>query len=219
MAYETINTQVAMNWLRELMQPNSQKKMLRLEGVGNIGKSHLLTKVFPEIIRQEFSARLAIIDMQNPALTIRDFLDIACSQLGNQSFIQYNAAYQAWIAQPKVGITKLLAIFSRINISAKDSQYDPYEGERYLTKQFVNDLSKLDDKLLLLIFDSVDCSNNSFKTWLIDTFLALLSSLEHVRIVIAARSLPKASGSYELYCKDEELMPITEVEAYITYCQ
>ena len=62
MQYETINTHEAMNLFRALMQRESEFRLLRLVGDANMGKSHLLTKVFPTLAPKEFQIRHATLD-------------------------------------------------------------------------------------------------------------------------------------------------------------
>ncbi len=50
-----------------------------------------------------------------------------------------------------------------------------------LTSHFLNDLAKLNDKLLLFFFDSVDCTTKKTQTWLLDTLIPQLSTFAHVR--------------------------------------
>jgi len=105
--------------------------------------------------------------LRNPTHTVPDFLDIASGQLGNQTCNNYVNASNEWANRPKVDVSRLLAIFASIRISSKDYIDDALDRDRYLTKRFVDDLEKLDDKLLLLFFDSVDCSPKAIQTWIL----------------------------------------------------
>jgi hypothetical protein len=184
-----------------------------------MGKSHLLTKVFPEIARQDYNARCAILDLRNPAHTVPDFLHSICGQLRGHTYDYYYAAYQEWLNRPKkVGVQQLLALFSRISISVKDSISDLHERDLHLTMQFIRDLSKFRDKPVLLLFDSVSSATGCIQTWLMDTLLVQLSPLSHIRIVVAGRSLLEANSSYTAWCQSYRLSPVIEVEAYISYC-
>ncbi len=223
MFHETINTQEAITCFHSLMHPNSQKRILRLSGDANMGKSHLLTKVFPLVAQKDGQVRYAILDLRyqidNQPRAVPDFLHSACGLLG-QSCDCYYTEYQNWLNRPKtVGVQRLLALFSHINISLKDSSFDLQDRDRNLTRKFVEDLSKLDDKPLLLLFDHVDKATPQIQTWLMDTLLVQLSPLRHVRVIIAGRQLPEASSSYVACCQSYTLHPVTEVEAYIEYCR
>src|SRR5205823_1804706 len=114
MSYEIINTQEAITFFHNLMQSQDQMRLLRLVGEAKMGKSHLLTKVFPILAQQDYQARCAILDLRNQTLTVPDFLHHACSHLGSQAY-HYYTAHQEWLNRPKkVGIQQLLAFFSQI---------------------------------------------------------------------------------------------------------
>ena len=56
--------------------------------------------------------------------------------------------------------------------------------------------------------------------WLKDVLLVAISRLDHIRIVVAGRSLFEAHGSYRALSRCYPfLCPVTDIEAYITYCQ
>ncbi len=204
---------------RLLMLPGSQTKVLRLLGEAKLGKSHLLTNIFPRLAEKDFQARYAILDLRNTAHTTHDILHMICAQLNGLTSDYYYSAYQEWINRPKIGIQQLYAIFSHVHISAKNSANDLRQGENSLLTAFIKDLNTLDDKPLLLFFDSVDRADESIQIWLMDTLLVHLSSLPHVRVVVAGRSLRKPSGSYAASCRSYQLLPVQDIEAYISYCK
>jgi hypothetical protein len=159
------------------------------------------------------------VDMRSPTHTVPDFLHSACGQLGSQNYTSYYTAYQDWLSRPKtVGILKLLALFSHINISLKDSDSDLHQRDLHLTTHFVKDLIKLDATPVLFLFDSVNEATEYIQSWLMNTLLVQLSPLPHIRIVVAGCSLPEACGNYTACCQSYRLQPITEVEAYLEYC-
>jgi hypothetical protein len=201
------------------MYPGSQMKVLRLSGETKLGKSHLLTNVFPTLARRDFQARYAVLDLRNAAHTICDILHMTCAQLDGLTPSYYSSAYQEWINRPKVGIQQLYAIFSHVYISAKNSSSDLRLRENSLVTAFIKDLKTLNDKPLLLFFDSVERADESIQIWLMDTLLVQLSMLPHVRVVVAGRSLREPSGSYAAYCRSYQLLPVEDVEAYISYCK
>jgi hypothetical protein len=219
MFYETINMLEAVNLFRHLMQPHSQMRVLQLVGTAKMGKSHLITKIFPALARDEYQADWAILDLRNRMQTVPDTLHIACSQLGTKHFANYYSAHQEWTNRPKVEVRNLFARFSRIDISAKESREDAHYRDRHLTTQFVGDLSKHSDTIMLLLFDSIDSAAESIQTWLTDMLLVQVSRLDHIRVVIAGRSLPETNGSYSSLCRNYQLQPVIEMEAYFTYCQ
>ena len=220
MSYDTINTQEVITLFHRLMQKDGDLRVLRLIGGAKMGKSHLLTKVFPHLAQQDYQAHCAILDLRNQTHTVPDYLHSLCGQLGGQSNSHYFAAYQKWLNRPKqVGMQQLLALFSRVTISIKDSSSDLHERDIHFTAQFTKDLSQLEDKALLLLFDSVNHATEDTQAWLTDTLLVHLAALQHVRIVLAGRALPDANSSYTAYCRSYQLSPVTELEAYIKYCR
>lgn len=219
MMHQTIDTVEAINRFHELMKPKSDYRVMRLVGNGKMGKSHLLTRVYPYLAQQDYHARWAILDLSYRFHVVPDIFDQACSQMGEEHFISYYAADREWSNRPKVEVKNLHAKLARIGISAKDSIEDARDRDRHLTIQFVKDVSKLNDVPLLLLFDSVDNINEALRIWLIEMLLVKLVRVDHVRIVIAGRFLPEAHSSYKLFCRDYQLVPVTEIEAYFAYCQ
>ncbi|HEY6541993.1 MAG TPA: hypothetical protein VIZ18_13705 [Ktedonobacteraceae bacterium] len=149
MYYKTINTAGAVNLFHQLMQPDSQIRILHLVGDGKMGKSHLLTKIFPHLAQQDYQARCAVLDLSYQFLTVPDILNQACDQFGDQCCDGYYAAEQAWINRPKVDVKGLTTTFSRVGIFAKDGVDDARDKARSLTTAFARDVSKLSDKPLL----------------------------------------------------------------------
>lgn len=219
MVYDTIDTHEAIDLFHHLMEPDSQVRVLRLIGEAKMGKSHLLTKVFPILTRQKYQARCAVLDVRNKADTISDVLQLACSQFGPKSCDNYEAADQLWTNQPRVKMEHMFLLFSFFNTSARSSLDEDRHKGHYLTTQFLKDISKLDDKLLVFFFDSVDTSDNGLRVWLMDTLLVQLAQLVHVRVVVAGRSLPDPNGAYTALCRSYQLQPVIAEEEYITYCR
>lgn len=214
---ETINTHEAVDLFLQLMQPTSDIRILHLLGDGKMGKSHLLTKVFPSFARR-YQVHCAILDLRNQMYAVPDILHLACSYFPPANFGGYYAAHDKWIIQPKVKVENVLAIGSRLDFSAKDIPNATLDRDRLLTTQFVNDLRKLDVRTLLL-FDSFNHASENVQAWLMHMLLPQLSSLDLVRVVVAGRSLPEANGSYTNRCRSYQLKPVTDEDAYIPYCR
>ena len=69
------------------------------------------------------------------------------------------------------------------------------------------------------LFDSIDNSNNALRFWLTDILMVKLARLNHILVIMAGRSLPEVHSSYKLLCRDYQLLPVTEIGAYLAYCQ
>ena len=223
LSHKTINTHGAVDLFHRLMQPDSEIRVLRLVGDGKMGKSHLQTKVFPTLAQRDYQARYATLDLRYRLHGVLEILKMACDFIGMQNCKGYNTAYQVWLSQSrsrsnlKAEVTR--RIFSFFHLSRKESPDDPHYRDMDLTQQFVNDISVLQDKPLLLLFDSVNNANESVQQWLMDVLLVQVSRLAHIRTIVAGRSLPDAHGSYATLCANYQLKPITDVEEYIAFCR
>lgn len=116
-------------------------------------------------------------------------------------------------------VSQLFALFSRIWISTGDNSYDAHARDNLLTARFVEDLAKLNDQPLLLLFDGIDSASKFTQTWLLHMFLPSLSQFSHVRVVVAGCTMPEAHASYAAFSQRYQLIPVTEAEEYIAYCQ
>ena len=221
MTLKTINRQDSINLFHHLMQPDSEFHILRLLGGAKLGKTHLLTKVFPTLARQNYQAHYAVLDLRGgQAQTPTSILHTAYSQLGDPTtFPNYCAAYQELINRSKVQVTGLQAILALVQIRAIDETDESESVIRHLTSQFVADLRNLADSPLLLLFDAVEGADERTRNWLMDILLMQLSTLAHVKIVVAGRSVPEAYGSYTATCHSYELLPVDEEQAYVIYCR
>jgi hypothetical protein len=219
MPTETIDTHEALILFHQLMQTNSPVRVLRLNGHGKMGKTHLLTKVFPILVQQDYQALSAIVDLNRPFQTIPDILSQICIQLDEQNFVGYYAADQAWSNRPKVDVRGLTATFSKVDIFAKDNDIGVHDRARILTIEFTRDIRKLRTPLVVLLFDSIDQASEEIQAWIMGTLLISISRFSHIRVVTAGRFLPETHGSYRALCRDYQLLPIKDVKAYLDYCE
>jgi hypothetical protein len=219
MTYETIDTDEIIKLFRQFMDPSSTAQVLYIVGETKLGKSHLLTKVFPNLAKQECQARYAVIDLRSPTHTIANILSLTSSQLDGKCFTNYQEAYKSWLNKPKVEMQHVLFILSVLKVSAKQEYDDLHKGDHHLTTEFIKDLETCNDRLLLLLVDHIDSATEAVKTWLINTFLVQISLLKHIRVVVAGRSVPEPHGAYAASCLHSQLHPVTEEDAYIAYCR
>ena len=216
---QTIDMHEATDLFHQFMRSDSRIRVFCLTGDAKMGKSHLLTKIFPDRAQLQYQARHAIIDLRNKMHTIPDILRMICCQVGLKNCDSYFSTQQTFNQDPKfkLGMKHVLNIFSIINSVTKYE--DIRRRDLQLMTQLVNDLSQLDDKPLLLLFDSVNNADESIQTWFMDTFLVHLSLLSHVRVVVAGRTLPESHGSYTAFCRSYRLQPVAEEAEYISYCK
>lgn len=216
-----INHDHAVTLFAQLLQPQPPFRVIRLVGEGNMGKTTLLGKIFPALAAQA-GARWAVVDLRNAAQSPLDHLETAGQQLDPALFPGFMAAYEGWLAE-------------RLQVSQSDQPWyerrpttlaDPAGAETsaaqpfaLLTRKFVEDLRSQSEPLWVLLFDAVDLAHASTQSWLMDELLPRLRPLPQVRVVVAGRRVPPAASSYAALCRDHELRPVVEVEAYIRYCQ
>ena len=216
-ALATINMQAAVDLFYELMQPDSPVRVLRLLGQPKLGKTHLVTRVFPDIARRVYHASCAVITMRKDQ-GAADILHAICSYLGGlEAFPTYRAAYEQAQNRVRAQVSGVQAFFSRIKVEAGAD--DPRKLGRDLVPPFVSDLRKQGERSFMLLFDAVNDASGTMQEWLTDTLVGQVSPLTHVRIVVAGRSVPEAHGSFAACCCDYELLPVEEEDAYITYCR
>ncbi|MBN1992835.1 MAG: ATP-binding protein [Anaerolineae bacterium] len=219
MTHPTINREPAVDLFHQIMHPQSTHWVLRLLGEGKMGKSHLLTKVFPLLARQSYQAAWAVVDLRG-GITAPDILHQSCAQLGGETrFPSYYAAYENWLNQPRVEVKGLQALLSSISIRAGEQDTDPRRVERLLTTKFIADLQTLAPDPVLLMFDALEQSDPAIQHWLMNELLVSLTPLQHVRVVLAGRAIPDAAGSYAACCHSYELVPVRDETAYIVFCQ
>lgn len=220
MAHPTIDREPAIMLFHQIMQPAPTHWALRLLGEAKMGKSHLLTKVFPLLAQHTYHTPYAVVDLRGSRATVPDILHQTCAQLGGEvRFPAYYAAYDAWLNRPVVQVKGLQALFSSLSIRASDPGADARRVERQLTTKFVADLAHLAPQTILLIFDALEQSDSTVQDWLMTELLVGLTPFEHVRVVVAGRVIPDAAGSYVSRCHSYELTPVSDENAYITYCQ
>jgi hypothetical protein len=217
---ETINQQEAVDLFCDLMRPDSDLRVLRLLGGPKLGKTHLVTRVFPSIAHKEYHARCAVITMRNQAQDVADILHALCGYLdGLEVFPAYKVAYQDMQNRAGAQGSGAQAQFSRISMRVETGADDPRKMGRELVPPFVADLRKMSHTPIVLLFDAVNDASSIMQEWLMDTLVGQLSLLLHVRIVVTGRSVPEPSGGSVACCHSFELTPVKEEEAYITYCR
>lgn len=218
MSHTTIDRQDCINLFHQLMRGDPYR-ILRLLGESKLGKSHLLTKVFPVLAQQDYQAHCAVFDLRNSAQTAIDILDVACSHLGGHAaFPKYYTTYQEWNNPSQVQVKGLQAFFSSVHITLTPETNESMMI-RQLTSRFIADLRNLTGSTVLLLFDTVEGANESTRNWLMDTLLVQLSALTHVRTVVAGCSVPEACSSYTAICCNHELKTVKRKEEYIAYCR
>ncbi len=214
----TINHDDAVAFFRQLLDDLPTIRIIRLLGDGKMGKSHLVTRIFPRLI-DSARARHAVLDLRNQTQSPIDFLQIACSQLEGASFPQFDQAHEEWLNRPKVNASGIQSLLSVINISSRSDDKDTERFVPLLTRKFVDDLRDLHDRQIIFLFDAVDVAAPAVQHWLMDDLLVRLAKLPHVRVVVAGRQLAEPAGGYATICQSHELIPVRDPEEYIRFCR
>jgi len=199
MSYKIINTTEAINIFCRLLQSDNKKRIFRITGNANMGKSHLLNRIFRPLAHDIYHMNCIMLDLRNPSHSIIDVLCMIRSQIDDHILDE-----DSW---------KLFFSTDRL---PKNS---------LLTSHVVKELKKLDKPVLFLI-DSIESAKKTTSAWLTEVLLTtLVSSLNQVRIVMAGRLLPEVYGScVELSIPQPpsppyQLYPVEDEEAYIDYCK
>jgi hypothetical protein len=165
-----IDREEAVAHFRALIDPVTPLRVLRLLGTAKMGKTHLLTRVFPALA-QQYGIRCAVLDLRNTQQTIIAHLCNACVQLGWDRFPTFDQFYTTWSIQPQIQVRGLQAMWSIISLQSRGREDDTIRVIPHLTRCFVDDLRQIDCPQLVFIFDQVDDATLETQTWLMDTFL------------------------------------------------
>lgn len=198
----------------QLLDQNHPCRFMRLSGAAKMGKSHLLTKVFPALAQQQ-RARCVVMEMRR-GQTVIDWLYYICMRLGIAHFPAFDKAYQEWLYRPLRPEQDIQALASALNAQG---QHDTPQMIPYFTRLLVAELRQLNDRPIVLFCDAMDDSQEDIQEWLMNSLLIQLQPLNHLHIVVAGRDLPPESGTYAGVCQSYELGSVEDHEAYIDYCQ
>jgi len=200
---------------QKLLDPNTPYRFMRLLGAAKMGKSHLLTKVFPDLAQQQ-NARSIIMDLRGKQEAM-DWLYHISTQLGIANCPTFDHAYQEWISRPPLQAEELQALIS--SLGRQERQDDPAKRViPHLTRTLVEDLRCLNERSIVLLCDAVDEADANVQEWLMNMLLVQLQPLPHIHVVVGGRKLPEAAGNYDAICQSYELQPVKEKDAYIRYC-
>lgn len=216
----TIDRQAAIEVFHRLMQPDSDYRIVLMEGDSKLGKSHLVDKVFPAIAQELYGVVHAKVDLRTSAKSPYNILHNLFGLLGaGNVFPSFESAYEQMLIQSRVDVSRSVAMFSRIEISAGGALDRDRHMLRHLVSKFALDLSEATTTPILLLFDSVDEAEESVLNWIMDPLLVFLYPLSHVKVVLAGRSVPEPCGTYEDICCTHRLLPVQSEDEYIAFCR
>lgn len=206
---------------QQLLEPRTPYRFLRLFGEKDMGKTMLMTKVFPALARYKDAAPV-LIDMRSSQRPV-DVMRAICHQLDLTYFRNFDRSYIELLNIPDIQITRFTAIFASVKINNQPNDEDTIRyAQTLLTHNFIDDLRKWPGRTIVLLFDETDRACTTAQSWLLDTllgYLLLSQQYTHVRVVVAGRQLPPHTGSYDSICNNHTLRPVIEIEPYIRYCR
>src|SRR5215510_6916195 len=118
-----LDREEAVAHFRDLLDPATPLRIMRLLGEAKMGKTHLLTKVFPELALQQ-AVRCAVLDLRNKQQTIIIHLNNTCAQLGWHYFPDFVNAYKDWVSRPDIEMHRVSMILSFFSARIRDRDDD-----------------------------------------------------------------------------------------------
>ncbi|MEW5960073.1 MAG: hypothetical protein AB1801_20310 [Chloroflexota bacterium] len=214
----TINRHYEIALFDRLVQPDSPHRILHLLGDAKMGKTHLMTCIFPQRAG-EHRLHCAVLSLHSQ-IRVADILQNLSSRLAEAGpFTNFERAYHAWATRPVIEASDIQGLFAKINISAQKAEEESLKIDPMLTTHFVADLRLLAARPLVLLFDALDNAPEPIRAWLFHTLLGQLALLPHLRVVVAGRNLPDPAGDYAACCRVHRLPPVHDEMEYINYCQ
>ncbi len=195
---ETINAHHIIELFRNIINPDSYHRILFVEGEEKIGKTHLVTKVFPILSHHDYDYSCVVVDLRNKFQSTCDILSQISAQLRiNINLEDFNFAYEEWIRNPSI---------------SKD-------WSTYLTTKLVSGLQRENQKRILVVFDQLDDANEEIQRWLREALLVQLFLLQNIRIVVSGRHVLSPSSAYHHVSQIYKLELIEDQDEYINYCR
>lgn len=220
MPFPLIDRREPLDLFNQLMHSESTFRVLRLIGKAKYGKTHLVSKVFPNVIeKEEFEAEYCIIDLRNKTQEITDILHSINTSLGGESrFPCYHSVRNKWANRSRVSLENLRMTLSLIKINLNDSASEQKHLIHDLTDGIVSDLNTLNSNQIILVFDAIEQATEYTRDWLMNNLLVQLAQINHVRIILAGQLIPEPAGNYTNACLTSQLLPVNDVGEYILYC-
>lgn len=219
MLIETINSQDTIKYFHQLMSTESQYRIMLVEGGEKLGKSHLITKVFPSICTQDYKFYYALVDLRSKPQSTPDILKQIATQLKHDlPFDRFNDAYKNWLNKDKINIEDVKILFSKVDLNINPNS-NRVSWEVYLTEELITDIEMHSKANVLFLFDQLENANKSTKRWLRETLLVQLKPLNNIRTVISGRSLLPMLHTYNLICIPHKLKQVRNEIEYIEWCR
>jgi tetratricopeptide (TPR) repeat protein len=207
---------------RDLVRPDTQKRILLISGPTGSGKSFLLEKFESVCSAEEFlGAALAVrLDGHSIPNFGHLFYQIQreLEERENYKFENFEAAQQILRISPSV-------TFDGNQISGPFNASFSLPGNEQAWKSpsilrgFFRDLDR-PDKIIVLLFDQFTCSNDELAAWIYGPFLSDVRRSKNIRVVLAGEtSLPENSQWDGCSTRLPSLGPINDIQKWLRYSE
>ena len=181
-----------------LFNVQSSKRILRINGSTNMGKTYLIREFEKFVSKNEF--RYVSIDLRPNLRAVNQILQSAVNQLENQNlhFSFDNFKSEKELANYSIDVTKW---------GIPDQKLSEYNQK--ITRAFVKDLLLFTQNNLLFFFvDAFEQADNDTKKW-IDNHLipGIYFNISSIRMVIAGQNLPTPRNNVHNHCFLHTLSP------------
>lgn len=215
--YNTINTEYAISDFCEMLNPESNKRIMHIWGDSMMGKSHLTEKVFPLIAR---NAHVKIIASRIEFAGFEgDEIDLMCQIMALfpdpksdcPSFTQQRESFLSFLEQTSK------ATISQSN--AFDFRQRRSDHCNAMALALVSDLRKHEDAHFVFLFDAVNNIPSGLRDWLLKKFIIHISQLRNIRVVITSKEPVDLSYIQPHLCLIHRLQVIQNIKPFVEYCQ
>lgn len=201
----------------DMIEGTSNKRILRIVGIENMGKSRLLRE-FQLMSDRKWKAHCALVDLRSKYQSYSDIVFQVVQQISSIEYKNFFDTQQRLLEGPKVDMKGLRLLLSSISITMQEHKNDDYDRQ-LLTSSFCKDLRLAEVGCpIVLLFDTFEGASQKIQDWLTEQLLTSLIQIPNVFVVIAGRSLPEPPSTWRDSCLLFELLPVS-LDDSISYCK
>lgn len=210
---------LAVQRFTEMLDSSNKKRILRIIGAENMGKSRLMRE-FRKLSHEKWKGNCALIDLRSKFQSYSDIVFQITQQIPSIEYDNFLETQQQILSSSKVEIKGANLLLSTISVSMpeqKRNSDDEYIRQK-ITSSFCRDLysAKLDCPTVLL-FDTFDGAGSNVQNWLNEQFILAILQIPNIYLVLAGRYLPDLSNTWLDVCETYTLLPVTLAD-HISYC-
>jgi hypothetical protein len=200
----------------DMLESKTNKRMLRIIGLENMGKSRLLRE-FKLLTDVKSNARCALVDLRSRYQGYSDIIFQVTQQIPTIEYKEFFETQQKLSTSHQIDIKELRLLLSPVTINVQEQKNDDYDRQ-LLTSAFCKDLrlAKFDFPVVLL-FDTFDGASEKIQDWLIEQLVTALLQISNIFVVVAGRSLPEPPNTWRDNCLSFELLPVS-LDDTVSYC-